>query len=1110
MAVHVKPVKKGNELHRDGVENAVHFYRRDIDARPRPSGSFLGAFVKHSDVPAFFCQSHDPADFDDFLERVAKADTAGRECRYVAPGDRKGFEHAPLIRLSGADISPLMWRRRTMGQGRYSVVGEIDNLGAAATQAELLNLLIAPAQHWDGIVYPSKTLKATGERLLTVQSEYLAFRMGGTAAFAGVSFVIPPGVNTSVYAETDATKDIRSGIRRRLGIKEDDYCVLATGNFAFYERAHPTPLFLALESAARRTGARVHLLQAGWFDNEKIERAYRDAVKEFAPAVNAIFLDGREADIRDQVWYAADTYASFDDAVGHGVDTEMIEAMAAGLPVVAADWGSNRDVVTNGQNGYLVPTWLPLAESGGDLTLASENQIMGIDEVRADLFLSGTVSQATAIDIRAAAEAFEALAGDIEHRQQLSTDARKTAVETYDWPVVIRRHQALWSELRRIRGDGAEITPPVTGRPAIPHLDDPFSVFQPFASQVIGEHTKVSLSPGIKGGEGIAERLRRLRLNPINDTASHAMLEEEEQAHVLAHLSERDGVEVIQLAELLPERRRYRLPRTLGWLAKMGMVRLVQGDVPEPEEVPKTPEGVSFVDLGVSARRQGSDDAAMEYFQSALAQNPNDPLANQQLGEMRAEAHDLDNAIRHFESALSSNPGAVEARLDLGKALFLKGEQQQGIAYLQEAAELAPDSADAHYFLGAAYRRAGAADEAVKSLERSLRLQPKRVEALVHLGYARKSAGRRAEAVQSFKDALKLKPGNLIARAGEMSLGVERDGQKLADRDASTRRVALHFNDAQQFHAFSDVFARTIGTHWPLLTSDGRDLAEFNPDVVIVGGTQTALVRKLVPNALVISVPAFLASQNRFPSAFEGADIVCAPGPIVGDAWAKLGFAEPGQIRVTGHLPLDPMLRGDQIPTPTKLQGASAVVLYAPGLSPKMNAAEILGDDIVDRILGERQDVTLVIKPHPDMFADNPKLIERWAHAAGSHERVVFVDDPDANIMPYLKCADVLVSDVSSVMFDFLIVDRPIILLKGPEHASDTVNYDPQGVEWRWREVGREIHRIEDLARAVDLALKTPDAGKEVRERYRNALFGDNLNGQSVERLIELITELST
>ena len=115
----------------------------------------------------------------------------------------------------------------------------------------------------------------------------------------------------------------------------------------------------------------------------------------------------------------------FDDAVGHGVDTEMIEAMAAGLPIVAADWGSNRDVISNGQNGYLVPTWLPLAESGGDLTLAPENQIMGIDEVRADLFLSGTVSQATAIDIRAAAEAFEALAGDIEHRQQLSVNARK-------------------------------------------------------------------------------------------------------------------------------------------------------------------------------------------------------------------------------------------------------------------------------------------------------------------------------------------------------------------------------------------------------------------------------------------------------------------------------------------------------------------------------------------------------------------------------------------------------------------------------------------------------------------------------------------------------------
>ena len=170
----------------------------------------------------------------------------------------------------------------------------------------------------------------------------------------------------------------------------------------------------------------------------------------------------------------------------------------------------------------------------------------------------------------------------------------------------------------------------------------------------------------------------------------------------------------------------------------------------------------------------------------------------------------------------------------------------------------------------------------------------------------------------------------------------------------------------------------------------------------------------------------------------------------------------------------------------------------------------MLGDDPVRTLRGARDDVTLVIKPHPETFRRRPQWIKKWARAAASHDRVVLVDDPDADVLPYLRAADVLVSDVSSVMFDFVAVDRPILLLRNPEYTADEAGYDAQGIEWRWRETGREILNPDDLARAVDLALKTPDAGTEVRERVRNALFGWTADGRAVERMVELITELST
>ncbi|MDA0998229.1 MAG: glycosyltransferase, partial [Proteobacteria bacterium] len=553
-----------------GPENAVHFYRRDADTQARPAGSFLGAFIKHSGVDAFYCQSQDSADYDDFVGRIAKADQRARPCHFVAPGSAKGFAPAPVLRIADPAVAPLAWRRRTLGQRRYSIVGEITDLGAGATHRALGELLVAPLQPWDALIFPSKTVKAAAERLLEQHAAYLAYRFGGNPKPDGLHFVIPPGIETSKYADTADSRVMRSGVRRRLGIRDDDLCVLSTGNFAFHERAHPTPLYLALEAAARRTGVRIHLLQAGWFQTERIERAYRNAVRDYAPAINAIFLDGREADIRERVWFAADAYAAFDDSVRHGLDTELCEAMAAGLPVVASDWGANRDVVRAGQEGYLIPSWLPLAESGGDLALAPEIQIAGGDEGRADTFMSGTLSQMTALDLRAAAEAFEALAGNPERRRSMGEAARKRARETYDWPLIIRRHQALWAQLRMIRADAAEVAPPVPGRQAVTLIDDPFSAYAPFATNAVGEATMVTLAKGLKGGEGIKARLDRLRANAINDIAGHALLDPAEQEHLLAHLSERDGMEVLTLAGHLAERRRYRLPRTLVGLAKMG------------------------------------------------------------------------------------------------------------------------------------------------------------------------------------------------------------------------------------------------------------------------------------------------------------------------------------------------------------------------------------------------------------------------------------------------------------------------------------------------------------------------------------------------------------
>ena len=59
---------------------------------------------------------------------------------------------------------------------------------------------------------------------------------------------------------------------------------------------------------------------------------------------------------RRSVWHAADVFVSPSDNIQETFGLAVLEAMASGLPVVASDWDGYRDLVADGETGFLVPT----------------------------------------------------------------------------------------------------------------------------------------------------------------------------------------------------------------------------------------------------------------------------------------------------------------------------------------------------------------------------------------------------------------------------------------------------------------------------------------------------------------------------------------------------------------------------------------------------------------------------------------------------------------------------------------------------------------------------------------------------------------------------------
>ena len=833
---------------------------------------FLRGFVKHSGVDHFYNQSTIPEHDKDFIERIKTFDVDAPECTPVPVGQMGHIPDAPkTLMLPSQGLDMYAWRRRINANARsYSLVGLNHTISSDTAMDDLGALLTAPVQPWDAVICTSNAAKTSMVRLLDNWADYLGSRSSGGRFKAQVQMpVIPQGVDCDKYAPTPKTTEARTTIRRGLGIGEDDVVVLYFGRLSFNTKAHPVAMYLSLEEAAKRTAKRIHLMQAGRFLNESVEKEFRDGAMRYCPSVNVLFLDGRDQGVGDRVWFAADIFTSLSDNIQESFGLTPIKAMAAGLPVVASDWNGYRDTVRNGIDGILVPTWLPLPDSGSDLSLRIEDSLNSEDKDRAYNQYCGKVSQSTVVDVAAAADAFAALVNDPELRRKMSDAGRARVRCDYDWQVIVCLYQDLWRDLANIRNRTVEVAPKVQGRPSFPLREDPFSLFQNYPSGTIDGDVIVSLSDPAR--VDFKFRLAEMRVMMMNEFAVDAMLSEEDIISVGQNLTDTGPCTVIRLAEPLSDGVRFRLPRTLAWLAKLGIIKLkgptATSIVSAPCSASVKSEAQKWVELGMVERAHGAIEVAVEHFEKAITSDPNHVEANFQFGEILATARKFSEAGDCLRRVIDNDPGHIAAHRSFAKVLFLSGDEHAALETLEAAAEKFPDDVETLYLLGAGYRRAGAANKAILHLQTALRLNPKRSDALTHLALARKSLGRNDAAQEAAGLAIEHDPINVFARATYLSLKTESQGRKNIAHSKGAKRVGIHIDRRFHFPLLRPLFEALSVDHWPLITGDGRELMEFDPDVVVVCDTHADVLRKSLPNAVYVQTRNSMVMKNYFKTA---------------------------------------------------------------------------------------------------------------------------------------------------------------------------------------------------------------------------------------------------
>jgi len=168
--------------------------------------------------------------------------------------------------------------------------------------------------------------------------------------------VVPNGIDTARFAPSVAE---RVTVRRELGLPEDAWIVGTVGRLSPEKNQA-----LLVDAMAPLLGERRRLVVVG----DGPERAALEGLVASTPAARYVTVLGRRTDV-ERLLAAFDAFAL--SSRTEGLPLVLLEAMAAGLPVVSTAVGGIPDLVRHGDTGLLVPEGAREALTDALATLAT-------------------------------------------------------------------------------------------------------------------------------------------------------------------------------------------------------------------------------------------------------------------------------------------------------------------------------------------------------------------------------------------------------------------------------------------------------------------------------------------------------------------------------------------------------------------------------------------------------------------------------------------------------------------------------------------------------------------------------------------------------------------
>ena len=254
-----------------------------------------------------------------------------------------------------------------------------------------------------------------------------------------------------------------------------------------------------------------------------------------------------------------------------------------------------------------------------------------------------------------------------------------------------------------------------------------------------------------------------------------------------------------------------------------------------------------------------------------------------------------------------------------------------------------------------------------------------------------------------------------------------------------------------------------------------------------------------------------LDSPADLPLGFEYYDRVAFINRDRMDRYLAAGIVTPSQAALVGYPKLDRLATGGYdgpaIRAELGLAPGRPTALYAPTYSEAASlhlAGEAIAAALVEagfNVIVKLHDRSLDADPRynagVDWRARFTALVARYGP-----QRMHFAEVPDA--CPLLAAADVMVTDHSSVGFEYLVLDRPLIVFDAPALARVArINEEKIAL---LRSAATVVNEPRQVAQAAAHDLARPDALSAARRSVAKAMFFEA--GGATARALHLVTGL--